>query len=298
MRIITRLLHSWLAILCLYLSCVPSSLASVDICQEPAADSHLSISYHKHDRSSFDRGPGDTRQENFDFDFQYKPNNKWVFGVGHRYTILNVNGLELQTNGHLHTFFLPFHRLSQADGKGFRFSFAPALSASSNIMKDPDEYSGDVLQLLASLVWSRKLTDQVGIRYGICGDHRFGGYEVYPLFSVDWQPHPDWMIELGFPVSQLRYQLSKSLASSLKIAPDGNEWYVSDKSLQKKSNLIYEAYVFEWAFDWQAHEHLTVTASIGMQFDNRYEWTLLDDNRVGLSSESVSRIGAALVWHF
>ena len=293
-----HLVRSWLACMGLCLSCVSNSFASVDICQEPPADSYLSVGYHKHDKSSFDRGPGETRQENFEFDLQFKPNDKWVFGAGHRYTILNVDGLELQTNGHLHTFYLPVHRLSQAEGKSFRFSFAPALSASSNVMKDPDEYSGDALQLLPALVWGRQVTDQVGMRYGICGDHRFGAYRIYPIVSADWQPHPDWTIELGFPVSQLRYRLSKSLASSLRIAPDGNEWYVSDKSQQKQSKLVYEAYVIEWAFDWQAQEHLILTASIGVQFDNRYEWTLLDDSRDSLSSESVTRIGAALMWHF
>jgi hypothetical protein len=56
--------------------------------------------------------------------------------------------------------------------------------------------------------------------------------------------------------------------------------------------------VLEWAFDWRAHEHLSFTASVGIQFDNRYELTLLDDSRDKVSSESVTRIGAALVWYF
>ncbi len=298
MRMNAHLFRRWLACLCLWLSCVSNSSASVDICQEPSADSHLSIAYRMHDESSIEGGVGKTRQENFDFDFQYKSKDKWVFGAGHRYTILNIDGLELQTNGHLHTFFLPVHRLNQFDGKGFRFSIAPALSASSNVMGDPGEYSGDALQLLAALVWGRQVSDQVHVRYGICGDHRFGEYEIYPLVSVDWQPHPDWKFEVGFPVSQVSYRLSKSLASSLRIAPDGNEWYVSDKSLQEQSKLVYEAYVVEWAFDWQAQEHLILTASIGLQFENRYEWTLLDDSRAGVTAESVTRIGAALAWRF
>ena len=298
MRIDTHLYHSWLAIVCLCLSCMSTSLASVDICQGPIADSHLSIAYQMHDASSIERDRGETRQENYGFDLQFNSNDKWVFGAGHRYTILNVDGLELQTNGHLHTFFVPLHRLNQAERKSFRFSIAPALSASSNIMKDPGEYAGDALQLLVALVWNRQVSAQLGFRYGICGDHRFGSYRIYPLVSFDRQLHPDWKIKLGFPVSRLSYRISKNLISSLRIAPDGNEWYVSDKSMQKKSTLVYEAYVLEWAFDWRAHEHLSLTASVGIQFDNRYELTLLDDSRDKVSSESVTRIGAALVWHF
>ncbi len=84
----------------------------------------------------------------------------------------------------------------------------------------------------------------------------------------------------------------------MRIAPDGNEWYVGDKDLQKNSKLVYEAYALEWAFDWRAHEHLSLTASVGIQFDNRYELTLLDDSRATVSGESVARIGTAFVWHF
>ena len=293
-----HLVRSWLVCLCLCSSCVSNSLASVDVCQEPEADPHLSIAYYKHGGSSIERNLGETRQENVDIDLQLKSNNKWTFGAGHRYAILNVDQLELQTNGHLHTFFLPVHRLSQADRKSFRISIAPTLSASSNVMKDPDEYVTDALQLLAALVWSRQVSDQAGIRYGICGDHRFGNYQIYPLISLDWQPHPDWMIELGFPVSQLSYRVSKSFASLLRIGPDGNEWYVRDKSLEKQSQLVYKAYALEWALDWQAHEHFALTASVGIQFHNRYEMTLLNDTQVRLSSESVNRIGVALAWYF
>ncbi len=294
----TRLVRSWPVCVGLYLSCVSNSLASVDICQEPSAESLMSIGYRKHDRSSFVRGPGETRQINYDFDLQFDLDSKWIIGAGHRYTILNVDGLELQTNGHLHTFFLPAHWLSQGERKGFRVSIAPALSASSNVMKDPGEYTSDTLQILAALVWSRQISDQLGFRYGICGDHRFGRYRVYPTVSVDWQLHPDWVFELGYPASQLNYRVSKNLSSSLRIAPDGNEWYVSDKTLEKKSKLSYEAYVLELAFDWKAHRQLTLTANVGYQFNNRYTLTLADDSRERLSSESVTRIGVALAWHF
>jgi len=284
--------------MCLSLFCFSNSLAGVDICRQPTVYSQLSIAYDKHEESSFESGIGETKQENVNFDLLFKLNDNWAFGAGHRYTILNVEPLELQTNGHLHTFFLPLHRQSQSDRKSFRFSIAPALSASSNVMRNPGEYQVDALQLLAALVWSRQLSDRMSLRYGVCGDHRFGRYEIYPLISVAWQPHADWTVELGFPASQLTYRVSASLTSSLRIAPDGNEWYVRDKSLQKRTRLVYEARMLEWAFNWQAHEHIVMTASVGRQFHNRYEMTLLDDSRVRLSSDAVTRIGAALAWRF
>ena len=68
--------------------------------------------------------------------------------------------------------------------------------------------------------------------------------------------------------------------------------------MEKQSQLVYEALLLEWAFNWQAYEHFTITASIGRQFHNRYDLTLLDDSQTRLSSDSVTRIGAGLSWHF
>ncbi|MCP4300493.1 MAG: hypothetical protein GY783_07905 [Gammaproteobacteria bacterium] len=199
------------------------------------AQSHLSIGYYDQEPSSLEGNVGETNLENFSTDLLFTSNEKWSFGAGHRGAFLNVDQLALQTNGYLHTFFLPVHRLSQSDKNGFRFSVAPAISASSNVTKDPDEYASDALQLLAALVWNRPISDRLDLHYGICGDHRFGEYQAYPLINVAWQAHPDWVIQFGFPTSQINYQVSENLTSSMRIAPHGNEWYVKDKSLENHS---------------------------------------------------------------
>jgi hypothetical protein len=84
----------------------------------------------------------------------------------------------------------------------------------------------------------------------------------------------------------------------LRIEPIGNEWYVKDDSLQKDSQLLYEAYILEWAFRWRAHRHFMVSASVGREFDRRYELTLLDDSIVGLTGDASTRIGLGLAWIF
>ena len=198
----------------------------------------------------------------------------------------------------MHTLFVPVHRVNQSDGERFRISIAPALSASSNVVKDPGEYDTDAFQLLAAAIWHRPLSDATGLRYGVCGDHRFGSYKIYPFLSLGWQLHPDWTIELGFPTASVRYQITRSLISSLRLAPTGNEWYVKDKSLRNASQFIHESYLLKWALNWQAYTRLTITADIGWQFRNRYELTLVDGSRVHLSGDSVTRVGASLDWRF
>lgn len=277
---------------------ISNSSASVDICEEPTAESHLSIAYYKNEETSLEANLGELNRADYEFDSLFRLNNNWLFGGGLRSHILDVDQLDLQTNGYLHTFFLTVHRLSESDKGGFRFSFAPVLSASSNVTSDPAEYTSDALQLLVAFVWDKQISDRMGLRYGICGDHRLGEYQVYPVIALKWQPHPDWMFEIGFPTSQLSYQITEDLTSVLRIAPNGNEWYVEDKNLENHSQVVYEVYVLEWAFNWRANEHFMLTANVGREFHSQYKLTLLDENRVRLAIDPTTRIGVALAWYF
>jgi len=297
-RTSAQLVRTCLISASLFLPCITNASTSAEVCQEPGPESQLSIAYYDHEQSRLGTSGGTSDLENFSTDFLYNTTNQWIYGFGHRATILNVEGLDLQTNGYLHTFFVPVHKLSRSDNRTLRFSIAPALSGSSNVTKDPDEYSTDALQLLAALIWERPLNERWAFSYGICGDHRFGNYRVYPAVSASWQPHPSWGVEFGFPRSRLSFQVSRSLESVLQIEPNGNKWYVKDKSLQTYSQLLYEAYLLEWAFNWQAHEHFILSASIGREFDRHYELTLLDEGVVDLPGDVSTRIGVELAWIF
>jgi hypothetical protein len=223
----------------------------------------LAIAYYNQEQSMLEGDSGKTNLELYGTDLLFRSNDTWSFGFGHRSMILNVDRLELQ-----------------------------------NVTSDPDEFSVDAMQVLAAAVWNKQMSDRMALYYGICGDHRFGDYRVYPVINVAWQIHPDWLLELGFPTSQLIYKVSESFTSLLRISPNGNEWYVKDKSLTKHSQLVYEAYLLEWALNWRAHKNLVLTASVGRELDSRYEMTLRDENRVRLSSDSATRVGIALAWYF
>jgi hypothetical protein len=298
LRKIFRFVNAFPLSMCAFLLSPSTSLASAEVCRQPIEYSHLSAAYYKHDESALTGSTGHINRENYDFDLQLNLNESWVFGVGHRYVTLDVDPIELQTNGHLHTLFFPVHKQSESGNKSFRFSFAPALSASSNVMKDLGGYSSDSIQFLAALVWKRKLSERVTLRYGACGDSRFGTYAIFPSIGIDWRPHADLIVELGFPTTRLTYQALPNVNLLLRIAPDGNEWHVKNKDLEKQSQLISEAILLEWAIIWRARKQLTITGSIGRRFINRYDVTLLDDSRVRLSGNSVTRIGAALEWRF
>ena len=161
-RISSRLIQNYLAGTCLVLSSFSIAAASVDICRQPTDDSHLSIAYYDHDRSFIDGGIATTDPENLNSELLFKLSDSLALGIGHQYTILNADLIEPQTNGHLHTISLPLHRHNRSDRGSVRFSIAPALSASSNVISDPGSYKGDALQLLAASLQlrSRPLSDK------------------------------------------------------------------------------------------------------------------------------------------
>ena len=297
-NLLSYVVHGYITCLCLCLTGLSEVMASVDICEDPGTYSRLSIDVVRYSDSTIDNGAAAVGQKNNNFNIMFKTNDdKYLFGAGHRYSIFDVDPLQPQTNGHLHTFFLPLHKLTGNEHGSFRASIAPALSASSNVF-DNRKVSNDAFQLLVALVWGRRLSDRASLRYGICGDHRFGDYQIYPVISAQWQPHPDWSMQIGFPTSWLSYQVSARTSTMIRIRPDGNEWYVLDRSLVNHSQFVYEAFALEWAFDWELGESFAITASVGRQIHNRFEMTLVDQSRVRLSSDSVTRVGAALEWRF
>ena len=273
-------------------------LASANVCEQPAYASLLSLAYYEHEKTSVSEGVGRSRPQVHEFDGQYRLNDSWAFGMGYRYVVLGFDRDALQTNGHLHTAFFPVHRQRTNGEDSFRISVAPAKSASSNIIKNLDQYTSDAFQLLGAAVWRRGLSERAVLSYGLCADSRFGSYKLYPTLGVDWQVSPDLLVELGFPQTRLSYLLSDTVSSSLEIAPSGNEWHVRSADFASSSDVEFEATLLEWTISWQLRKRLSLTASIGRLFNSRYEATLADGSRVGASAEDAMRLGAAFAWRW
>jgi hypothetical protein len=271
--------------------------AGADVCADPGDQSFASAGFVNHERSRIEPGPGRTNQENQNLDLTFASGTKrFLYGFGHRYVIFDFDGVEPQTNAHLHTSFFPLHW--NAEERNFRLSAAVALSASSNIMGHPREYEGDSLQLLVALVSGTPLSERLSVRYGICGDHRFGEYALYPTAGIEWRPHADWTFDMAFPLSRITYDVANDVSTAVQIAPDGNEWHVTDRNFDAESKFVYESIALEWLTRWHVHPRLTLSLSLGRQLRNRFEMTLMTGERVFLSGEPANRIGAAVRWRF
>lgn len=279
-------------------ACPALSFASPNVCDQPGDASHLSLGYYEHDEAFVSDGVGRSRPQVHELDAHMQLSDAWAFGMGYRYVVLGLDPNALQTNGHLHTMFFPVHWQSGDSDSSFRLSLAPAKSASSNIIKNLDQYTSDAFQLLGAAVGRRTLSEQSVLRYGLCVDSRLGSYRGYPTLSVDWQLSPDWHLELGFPRTRLSFAWSELVSSTLQVAPAGNEWHVRSADFAESSDVEFEATLLEWTVSWQVHRRLSLTASIGRLFDSGYEATLPDGRRVRALAEDANRLGAAIAWRW
>src|SRR5690606_13060142 len=119
--------------------------ASPSGCEAPGFRSFGAIELVEHDRSALAGIPASSRLETRDFALGFAHRSgRFAWGITHRYAIFDFAGIEPQTNGHVHTTTLPLHWRSS--GNRLRFSAAPALSASSNVMGHPQEWQSETLR--------------------------------------------------------------------------------------------------------------------------------------------------------
>jgi hypothetical protein len=280
------------------LSVLFCSTSMASVCEDPGTMSYVSAAVVDHDISVLERGLGVTEQKNQDLQILARGAANLSFGFSHRYSKFDFAGIEPQTNAHLHTSAFALHWRRGDRHGNVRAAVAPTLSASSNVLGHPQKYRGDTLQLSLALVRQQRLSESVVASYGVCGDDRFGRYRFYPTAVLEWRPHPDWEIDLGFPVSGVTYRISDSLSSGLRAAPDGSEWHVMNRDFDAESRFVYESYAVDWLFEFEAGNHLSLVAGIGRQLRNNFEMTLQSGERLSVDSRPVDRISAEIRWRF
>lgn len=268
------------------------------VCEDAEERAFLAAAIVDHQTSALEPGAGTTAQLNQSLQVLVRGPGGIRFGYDHRYTKFNFEGIQPQTNAHLHSAAFPFHWKRGGERRSLRVAFAPTLSTSSNVLGHPQRYSADTLQVAFALVWARPLSATSGFRYGLCGDDRFGRYKVLPAAVFEWRPHPDWELDLGFPVSSVTFSMGDRVRTGIIVEPDGSEWHVMDRHFQAESRFVHESYVVEWMIAVNAGEHLSIGAGFGRQMGNQFEVTLQGGERVELEGEDVNRTRIELRWRF
>lgn len=268
---------------------------SFDVCSEPSPDSGLRTAYHHYEDVAF--ANGDLGRYNWDADLAFRRRDDWLVGGAYRGTFIDESDVGFRTNGYLHSFYFTLHRLRTAE-RNVRLAIAPALSGSSNVTKDPDQYDADAWQILFAAVWEWPAGDTLAWRAGVCADHRFGRYRAYPVAALAWRPDERWLVEAGFPEVRVGYRTGGALSAAFSLYPNGNEWYVKDKTLEFASLFEYRAWAADVSVTWTLSRSLALTVVGGVDFDAEYRGELMDGSRPTLEAGTAGRAGLEIAWAF
>ncbi len=223
-------------------------------------------------------------------------NSGWVFdkdqqhtksiGFNFRYTIVDLESINAMTNGHLHTWDFPLEgRLGNTDSNLF-YNITPALSVSSNALKNPQVIDGNSLQLYAGMVYKKNISEASAWLLGLMSDHRFGSYKAYPVVGVCTQLSGDWELQLALPDFNIRKNFNNGLSLTLFAKPVGNQWHVFDKDVTRDSNFTYNAIAAGLSTQWNISATINMSLSIENHTNRQFSFMLDDNSFVEMEAES------------
>ena len=259
-------------------------LANAQYCDINPPDGLVSLAYAGPQVAALDTGNGEavsiSRSEAAIFwQIERDEGRPLTLGLEAQYSILNFDSVSSMTNGHLHRWGLSFSGVEQYNDADIFYAVTPAIAVSSNALKNPGLINGESLQLTTALTYNKKLNRRLAWVAGVRSDYRFGGYSLYPVGGVCWQPSEDWSLQLVWPDFKVRKALSRSLQLSLFAHPDGNRWHVFSEDMQRDSMLNYHSVVMGISLQWLIAPKVEWTLAVE-RLDKTDFSLVLDDNRL------------------
>jgi hypothetical protein len=277
--------------------------ADIRFCAQAPVGRHVEVKYAEFETASQERLSSFTvKALRYEFDAillkkEFGESNLFI-GAGHRYTPFDFERLEPLTNGDLHTIYLPIHLVKPVNQGVFHFAASPALSVSSNVLKNLDLVHKNDLQLWLAAAYEYPLSEKVNLLLGLCADHRFGHYRAYPVAGIKWSPTENWIFRLSYPDVEVSYWPFARFKLSFSVSPDGNEWHVYDKSLSRSSYFQYESVRAEIGGTWLISKAFSLGLSAGKQFNNYFRFMLADNSRITTETGTISFVSLTLDWAF
>jgi len=269
----------------------PSLQATTNYCGNNAARNFVRVKIGSLDQAQLDTAmPAQVEITTNEF------NSAWVIdseqqhtrsiGFNFRYTIVDLESIDAMTNGHLHTWDFPLEgRLSNTASVLF-YNITPAISVSSNALKNPQLIDRDSLQLYAGMVYKKNLSLESDWFVGFRSDHRFGSYKAYPVVGVCLQPATDWSLQLALPDFSILKKFNKELSLKLFAEPVGNQWQVFSKDITRESDFTYNAIAIGASAQWYFNTSTNVSLVLQNQSNRRFSFVLDDNTFIEAKAES------------
>lgn len=272
--------------------------ASSQYCDSSTVRSHIGLSYGNLEKSQLDTGTGEeveitTNEVKFGWLKTNDATHSIMVNFDMLYTIIDFDGITPMTNGHLHIWDLSVNGNYKSNKSEVFYNITPALSVSSNILKNPDLINSDSLQLKTALVYKTDRNRNHEWVIGAMSDHRFGDYLLYPVAGVCWQPAENWLLQLVLPDFNIRKTFSTGISLSLYVTPEGNQWHVFSKDRQRNSDFTYNAIVTGITAQWAITP--TTVLRIDVNKHTKREFSFVLDDNTSTELEAGSSRGIAVM---
>jgi len=273
----------------------PQLQATTNYCANDTARHFIRVKTGKLDQARLDTTtPAQVEITSWEFNSAWmldseKPHTRSI-GFNFRYTIVDLESLNAMTNGHLHTWDFPLEgRLENAASEWF-YHITPAISVSSNALKNTGLIDSDGLQLYAGMVYKKNFSLTSAWLLGLRSDHRFGSYKAYPVVGFCMQVAEDWSLQLALPDFAIQKRINSDLSLTLYAEPIGHQWHVFSKDTTRESDFIYSATAIGFLTQWHISTSANVSLAIEQQTDRRLGFELNDSTPVALKAASSTGI--------
>jgi hypothetical protein len=254
---------------------IPSASARPGFFWTTSQGSFLAVDYLVFSTSDFEGSDGDVGGERSQLSGQYEfaGDAGWVLGLGHEYNALDIDegsGAAPRTNGDLHTLHLATGWQTQPGEGQLSLALAPALSVSSNGLKNPDELDSDALQL-----WGAAIYTWPGSRHswilGAAHDYRFGESRVYPVIGFEMGDEKT-VLRLTYPDLVLSTTLGYGWEVEFVTSPDGNEWLAYDRSMEYQDEFRREAWESAIRLGYRFDNGLLIGMAAGYHWNQEWQY--------------------------
>jgi len=209
----------------------------------------------------------------------------WAASFMHRYRTISFDARmpRADFNGDVHEVELGLHAWRTAGPHRRTLTLRPGIAVSSNVLKNPAALNSKALG--GRFQWFEYIAQTASVNWllGLGIDDRFGEYRAYPLAGLTWEPHPGTSLQLAYPDTRIIQRLTATTTLSLNVAPDGGEWRVHNKSMEKEADFHWENWRTTFAMRWTQPRGWGIELQGGMLFHQAMRVPL--ENGVTLATE-------------
>lgn len=117
--------------------------------------------------------------------------------------------------------------------------------------------------------YSPTLTWDLGVRFDADSKN-----EILPVFGVRWDFHPDWMLSVGFPRTEVTYKLAPNWTLKGGLRFQGGTYHVGTALAPGLGDtyLEYREIRVGGGFEWKLSDSISVNLDGGVVADRRFDY--------------------------